>query len=216
MIRRGHHETGDAVADLVLVAPQSAALRQCVFGNRRASRQLVAATVILLPDLSRISNAFFTHDALERADLRPPYVSAPFVWYHRALKFGLIVLAVLYPAYETIESWSSSKKPGFFGDYVVEEFQSPLEDTNPATRGAESDSQLKKFNFLRLPYAMEEDQEHDFTDIISIASAQGAYSNATVELNSQTMEMNVLDFQGREKISLTISKSRLSTRINCC
>ena len=159
---------------------------------------LITAIVILVPDASRISKAFLTHGAMDKVDLSPPFVAALHVWWYRALKFGLIVLSLIYPTYEQLDTFSRSKAPDFFGDYIVEKFESPHVSNDAATEIADSDtSEPGKFQFLRLPYQMDEDQEQVYTDIISISSARGSSSRATVKLNGQTME--VVDFQGRKK-----------------
>ncbi len=164
---------------------------------------LIASFVVLVPDLSRISKMFLTHSSLERAELRPPFVSRQLVWVHRVLKMGVIGIAILFPTYQTIDSWGSSKSPDFFGDYAVQENSSASQDADlnaaAATESDEtSDSGFKKFNFVRLPYAIEKEQQRKYTDLISIATDTGT-TNAIVELDIQKMEMKIVDFQGRKR-----------------
>ena len=139
-------------------------------------------------------------------DSAPPYVAPWSKWYYRGFKFALIVLAIVLPVYETIESWSSSKKPLFFADYAVEEQHSPLPAAEQVLDGvAESNSALDENNrtrlsFARLPFKMDEEQETSYTDVVSITSDKGMQSNAMVRFDSEEMEMEVVDFQGRQKV----------------
>jgi|GEM_PF-1927617 len=82
---------------------------------------VVMALFICLPDFSRLANVLLWHRATETVSLLPPYAGRVSIWFQRAIKFYLIVVAIGLPVYmHVLGEWKSAGPFRVLGEWNVE------------------------------------------------------------------------------------------------
>jgi len=171
-----------------------------------SSHLLLAGILVLLPDVRLLINAFILHRSTEKNELIPPYANTKSIWAFRGLKALVIFLGIIYPVWETVDNWADARHPDCFGEYIVEEFESPHFDgakNKEADQPASStnESALKRIALRRLPFPLDPEQEQSFTDIVDVKSETGGESfQATVSFDDDHLTLEIIEFQAQKQL----------------